>query len=111
MTHRFLDFDHIPEVEIMPGFHARMIHGDAVSVIRFRIEAGSVLKEHFHVHEQVTNVLAGQLELKVSGETRILGPGQSVVIPSNVPHSGKALTDCLVLDVFQPVRADYARMG
>ena len=33
--------------------------------------------------------------------------GQVFVIPPDVPHSGRALTRCRVLDVFAPVREDY----
>jgi hypothetical protein len=36
-----------------------------------------------------------------------LHPGQVVAIPSNVPHSGHAVSRCRILDVFQPVREHY----
>ena len=82
------------------------------SSIRFRhpcgdIDSGSKVPEHSHVHEQVVNMLSGQLELTVAGKTCVLGPGQVLIIPSHAVHSGKALTACKVLDVFNPVREDY----
>jgi quercetin dioxygenase-like cupin family protein len=55
----------------------------------------------------VTNLLEGRFEMVVGGERMLLEAGQAVVIPSNVPHSGKALTNCRILDVFSPVREDF----
>ena len=52
-------------------------------------------------------MLAGTLELTVSGETHTLRPGDVFVIPPGVLHSGRALSQCRVLDVFAPVREDY----
>jgi len=52
-------------------------------------------------------VLEGTLELVVGGQTHRLDPGQTYVIPPDVPHSGRALSRCRVLDVFAPVREDY----
>ncbi len=103
----FIQVSDIPEKEIVPGFFGRMIHTDSMTVAHFRIKAGSVLPEHFHVHEQVTNVIQGELEMTIGGQTMVCKAGMSAVMPSNVPHSGRALTDCLVIDVFQPARDDY----
>lgn len=107
MEDYFLHISDINAKEIVKGFHGRMIHTDQMTVAHFRIEAGSVLPEHHHVHQQVTNVISGELELTVGGLTRVCKAGDVAVIPSHVPHSGKALTDCFVLDVFQPTREDY----
>lgn len=73
----------------------------------WEISAGSQVPVHSHPHEQVVNMLEGTLELTVAGENHRLTPGQILVIPSNAIHSGKAITPCRVLDVFNPVREDY----
>lgn len=91
----------------MPGFHGRMVHSDKMTFAYWNIDAGASLPEHSHMHEQVVNVISGQFELTVNGITRKLGPKQVVCIPSNALHSGKAITDCYIIDVFYPVREDY----
>ncbi|NYT03118.1 MAG: cupin domain-containing protein, partial [Candidatus Methanofastidiosa archaeon] len=40
-------------------------------------------------------------------DTKILMPGDIAIIPSNVPHSGKAIKKTNAIDVFYPVRQDY----
>jgi quercetin dioxygenase-like cupin family protein len=101
------NLDNIDGREIVPGFHGKFIHAENMTIAHWDIRAGSPLPEHTHVHEQVVNVMKGTLELTVKDETQKLSPGSVVVIPSNVPHSGKAVTDCKVIDVFYPVREDY----
>jgi quercetin dioxygenase-like cupin family protein len=78
-----------------------------MSLAYLTIEAGAPLPEHTHPHEQVTNVIEGQLELTIAGETSVLTPGKVAVIPPNMPHSGRALTPCRAIDVFYPVREEY----
>ena len=103
----FHQLEEVPEKELIPGFHGKMIHLEGVTMAYWRIEAGSILPEHSHIHEQVTNVISGQLEMTIGGETRVCDSSMAVTIPSKVVHSGKALTDCYAIDVFQPVREDY----
>ena len=93
--------------EIMPGFHGRMVHSDNMSFVYWDINAGALLPEHSHMHEQVVNVITGEFELVVNGESQTLGPMEVACIPSSAIHSGKAITDCYIIDVFYPVREDY----
>lgn len=103
----FINLENTAEKELIPGFQAKLIHTENLTIGYFSIKAGSVLPEHSHVHEQISNVLEGELEMTVHKETQILKTGMVMVIPSGAIHSGKALTDCLILDVFSPVREDY----
>jgi len=103
----FQNLASIPEKEIVPGYRARFVHGDNLSLAYWDVDPGAELPEHNHPHEQVANVLEGKFELTVDGETRVLEPGQVAVIPSDIPHSGKAITACRLLDVFHPTRDDY----
>ena len=103
----FIALSDIESQEIVPGFLGRMVHTDGLTVAHFNIKAGSMLPEHQHEHEQVTNVIEGELEMTINGETKGCKACMVAGSPPNVPHSGKALTDCKVVDVFRPARDDY----
>ena len=103
----FLKLGGIPEKEIVKGFHAKFIHTENMTIVYWRIKKGANLPMHSHVHEQVTNVLEGEFEMTVADKTTICRKGDVVTIPSNIAHGGKALTDCYILDIFQPAREDY----
>lgn len=97
----------IPGREMVPGYHARFVHSENMTLAYWDIEEGNALPKHAHPHEQVVNLIEGSFEVNVDGEIEILEPGSVVVIPSNVMHSGRALTACRIIDVFYPVRTDY----
>ena|SRR6478735_7099129 len=99
--------DSIAVREIFPGIRARVVHTARTSQSWVELDAGTSFPEHHHPHEQAVNVLDGTLELNVGGQVHRLGPGQAFVIPPDVPHSGRALTACRVLDVFAPARDEY----
>jgi quercetin dioxygenase-like cupin family protein len=93
--------------EIFPGIRARIVHSDRTSQSWVDLDEGASFPRHQHPHEQTVNVLDGMLELTVDGETHVLHAGASYVIAPHVPHEGRALTACRVLDVFAPARDDY----
>ena len=97
----------LPQKELFKGFKGRFVHTDHTTIAFWDVEKDALLPLHAHIHEQSTQILEGQFELTVNGETTIYEPGMIVVIPPNVPHSGKALSHCKILDVFCPVREDY----
>jgi len=97
----------IPTQEIRPGFFGKLLHGDASTLAVWDIRKGSRLPEHHHIHEQITYVLEGELEMVIGGEKMLLTAGCVHVIPSNTPHSATALTDVKVIDSFAPARDDY----
>lgn len=103
----FIDLSTLDEREVVDGFHGKFVHSENMTTSFWRIEAGAELPEHAHPHEQVSVVLEGKFEMTLDGEKRQLEVGTVAVIPSNVVHSGVALTDCTILDVFYPVREDY----
>ena len=97
----------VPVREVFPGIRARVVHTARTSQSFVEIDAGVSFPQHQHPHEQTVNMLEGELEIVVGGETHRLTAGQLFVIPPDVPHSGTALTNCRVIDVFAPPRDDY----
>jgi quercetin dioxygenase-like cupin family protein len=103
----FIKVQDLPSKEIVPGGVARVIHTGEMSFVYWQAAAGADFPMHQHPHQQVAHVLEGVFELTVGDDTKILEPGITAVIPGGVPHGGKAVTDCLLLDVFYPEREDY----
>lgn len=71
---------------------------------------GTKADTHTHYHEQISYILSGSFRFILDKEERILNVGDSLYIPSNMPHSAEALEDnSVVLDVFTPQREDFLR--
>jgi quercetin dioxygenase-like cupin family protein len=104
---QLIKLDEVDQRDVFPGHHAKIVHSDRMTVVHWRIDEGSSVPEHAHPHEQIVNVLAGRYELTVAGKPLMLEPGMVVVIPGDVRHSGRAITDAFLLDVFSPPREDY----
>ena len=76
------------------------------------IDAGAEVPEHEHPHEQVVNMLEGELALTVDGTEHAPASGRRRGDPrrrrGTPPARSRA---CRVLDVFSPVRDDYRFAG
>ncbi|MFZ1313650.1 MAG: cupin domain-containing protein [Chitinophagaceae bacterium] len=93
--------------DLAPGLTGYYAHGTNMTLGLVEIKAGNNLPLHHHLHEQITYILEGKLDMTIGGQPCSLTAGMYYVIPSNVPHGAVAVTDCKVIDVFNPVREDY----
>ena len=63
---------------------------------------------HSHPHEQIVYVQTGKFEFILSGESFIVGAGDSVYIPPGATHGARVLEDnSTLLDIFSPRRDDF----
>ena len=97
---KMIKLDTLSQTEVKEGFKARFVHTENLTLGYWDVIEGAILPMHSHFHEQVTQVLEGKFELTVGEKTLVYEVGQIVVIPPNVPHGGKALTDCKLFDIF-----------
>ena len=102
-----MNLDEIEEREIFPGIKGKFVHSEKTSLVFWDVKKGSVVNEHQHINEQIMHVVKGKFEFVLNGKHNIYTDGDIVVIPSNISHSGKALTNCKLMDVFSPSREEY----
>jgi len=102
-----MNLSEVKTKEIMPGYHGKMVHSESMTWAFWDVEDQAEVPEHHHPHEQIMHVIEGSFEFTLDGNTETYGPGDVVIIPSNVPHSGKALTPCRLMDIFSPAREEY----
>ncbi len=98
-----------PVEQLAPGIGRQVLDTDLMTIARLALAAGAFVPSHAHENEQVANVLEGRLRFVVGGEEVVVGAGESLSIPPNVPHEAEALEDSVVIDVFAPVREDWRR--
>ena len=105
----FIDLPAIPPMELAPGIRLRAPFGEKLMLSYVELDVGAVVPLHHHPHEQGGMVFSGRVRFTIGDETKECGPGDLYLIPPNVPHTVVALEGpCIVLDVFTPVREDYA---
>jgi quercetin dioxygenase-like cupin family protein len=102
-----IDISKIPLREVLPGFNARFIHSAQTTTVFWEVKKGAELPTHSHIHEQISMVTEGEFQMTINNVTKIYKSGMLVIIPSNVTHSGIAITACKLTDIFSPVREDY----
>ena len=102
-----LNIKNLKQREIIPGFNGKFVNGENITWAFWDIKKDSSIPEHFHIHEQIMHVISGDFEFTINGLTSVFSEGDTIVIPSNIPHRGKALTNCKIMDVFSPKREEY----
>ncbi|TEU22651.1 MAG: cupin domain-containing protein [Anaerolineales bacterium] len=98
----------VEPVEMVPGIWRRTLScGQRLMVVQTTLEEGAAVPVHSHPHEQITCIIEGRLSMEVEGQTHVLGPGDSLLLPGDVEHGATAIERTLVIDTFSPPREDY----
>src|SRR5712671_3254146 len=103
----FVDTSSLRVIERLPGWYGRYFHSPSVTFAHYDFARGSSIHEHFHPEEEVYEVIEGELEVAIDGVTQIARPGMVAIVPGNVPHSVKALTDGRAIIVDYPLRHEF----
>lgn len=103
------DWNQLPEEQLNPHIRRKAIHMNGLTIARLHIQKDGVVPEHQHVHEQVATVEKGALKFSMEGREVVVKAGESLAIPSNVPHGVVAMEDTVVVDVFSPCREDWLK--
>ncbi|WP_371155842.1 cupin domain-containing protein [Jannaschia sp. 2305UL9-9] len=95
-------------VETAPGARRRVLSdAPGLMMVEFQFEAGAVGALHNHPHIQGTYVASGRFEFTIGSETTVIGPGDSMIIPTMVTHGCVALEAGSLIDSFTPRRDDF----
>jgi quercetin dioxygenase-like cupin family protein len=104
----FVDTNQLKVIERLPGWKGRFFHSANMTFAHYDFVRGSSIHEHFHAEEEIYEVIEGELEVTVDGVAQIARAGLVAIVPGNVRHSVKALTDGRVIIVDYPARHDFA---
>lgn len=93
--------------DLNPLLQRQFVVGGEIMLARVLLKKGCLVPRHSHVNEQLTYILEGALEFDIEGKKIVVGAGEVLCIPPNVPHEALALEDTVDLDVFNPPRRDW----
>ena len=81
--------DELASYEIAAGLFFRPLFGANVSLNFVTFPPNSGFPSHVHPEEQISIVREGEMEFTVGEVTRVVRPGDVIVMPPNVPHAGR----------------------
>jgi quercetin dioxygenase-like cupin family protein len=102
-----IDLTRLEVIERLPGWRGRYFHTSGMTFAHYDFSAGARIHEHAHAAEEVYEVLEGELELTIAGERSVARPGLAAVVPANVAHAVRALTNGRVIIIDHPARPEF----
>jgi len=94
--------------EIISGISIKSLnYGTNSIMVEFRLTKGALLPEHNHTPEQTGYLVKGSMRLFIDGKAKVIKPGDSWNIESNVRYKAEILEDSIAIEVFSPKRDDY----
>jgi quercetin dioxygenase-like cupin family protein len=103
----FVDTRSLKLIERLPGWYGRYFHSASMTFAHYDFKCGSSIHEHFHPQEEVYEVIEGELEVTIDSVAQVARAGLVAIVPSNVRHSVKALSDGRAIIVDYPLRREF----
>jgi quercetin dioxygenase-like cupin family protein len=100
----FISLGNLALQELIKDGFVGFVQTENLTIAYTDMKAGVEIPSHHHIEEAADIILEGELEMSVGESNGILTPGMISVVPSNVPHRAKAITDCRVITIFYPKR-------
>ncbi|MCK4336709.1 MAG: cupin domain-containing protein [Candidatus Aminicenantes bacterium] len=99
------------ERESLGGGVSRKIlaRGGKLMTVKVYFKKGGIGAVHTHPHEQISYILKGSFEFELDSKKQIVKAGDTIYMPSNIPHGVVALEEAIIVDVFSPQREDFLK--
>ncbi len=105
-----INWDDVPEEQVNPSMKRKMIWGEKIMVAKMKFKDGFLVPLHQHENEQITQVTKGTIRFWFGADksqTMDLHAGDTVVIPSNLPHEALMIGEVEETDTWAPPRQDW----
>jgi len=103
-------WEQIPLERVNENMLRRIVTGEKMTVAQIYMKDGFIVPQHSHINEQITQVVSGRMRFWFGADrqtVRELGPGEIIVIPSNLPHEALMIGDVVEIDMWAPRREDW----
>jgi quercetin dioxygenase-like cupin family protein len=104
---QYIPWSSVPLEDLNALFQRQFVVGQDIMLARVLMKKGCIVPQHSHHNEQLTYILEGALKFWIDGHEIVVNAGETLCIPSNMPHKAEALEDTVDLDVFSPPREDW----
>jgi len=99
-----IDTRKLPVIERRPGWRGRYFDSANMTFGHYEFDAGASIHAHSHEQEEVWQVIEGEIEVTIAGETLRAGPGMVAIVPPHTEHRVTALTAGKAIVVDWPLR-------
>lgn len=104
----FRSWNEVEPHSFRPGVSLQAIGGEQVLLCRVSYEPGTRVALHAHeACEQVMVILEGDATVTIEGDSRLLRPGDTVVVSRGLEHEVSSEGGCVFFEALAPVPRDH----
>ena len=110
---RLAAWNDVPREAVTDTISRRLFTGARMLLAHVHLKKGAIVPWHSHENEQITWIVEGALRFWLGEEGSdgvqelVISAGETMSIPSNLPHKAEALEDTFDVDIFSPPRQDW----